>query len=44
MNMQNIRIKLKAYDHRLLDQVVKEIVDTVSAFTRFLNDFEGAIS
>ena len=29
MNMQNIRIKLKAYDHRLLDQVVKEIVDTV---------------
>lgn len=27
--MQNIRIKLKAYDHRLLDQAVKEIVDTV---------------
>lgn len=27
--MQKIRIKLKAYDHRLLDQAVKEIVDTV---------------
>ena len=27
--MQNIRIKLKAYDHRLLDQVVKEIIETV---------------
>ncbi|MCM8792406.1 MAG: 30S ribosomal protein S10 [Candidatus Omnitrophica bacterium] len=26
---QKIRLKLKAYDHRLLDQVVKEIVDTV---------------
>jgi len=25
---QKIRIKLKAYDHRLLDQSVKEIVDT----------------
>jgi small subunit ribosomal protein S10 len=29
MNMQKIRIKLKAYDHRLLDQAVIEIVDTV---------------
>ncbi|MFH0762631.1 MAG: 30S ribosomal protein S10, partial [Candidatus Omnitrophota bacterium] len=27
--MQKIRIKLKAYDHRLLDQAVTEIVDTV---------------
>jgi small subunit ribosomal protein S10 len=27
--MQRIRIKLKAYDHRLLDQAVVEIVDTV---------------
>jgi small subunit ribosomal protein S10 len=27
--MQNIRIKLKAYDHRLLDQAVGEIVETV---------------
>ncbi len=27
--MQKIRIKLKAYDHRLLDQAVIEIVDTV---------------
>jgi small subunit ribosomal protein S10 len=27
---QKIRIKLKAYDHRLLDQSVKEIVDTAS--------------
>jgi small subunit ribosomal protein S10 len=27
--MQKIRIKLKAYDHRLLDQAVEEIVDTV---------------
>ncbi len=25
---QKIRIKLKAYDHRILDQSVKEIVDT----------------
>ena len=29
INMQKIRIKLKAYDHRLLDQAVIEIVDTV---------------
>ena len=27
--MQKIRIRLKAYDHRLLDQAVAEIVDTV---------------
>lgn len=27
--MQKIRIKLKAYDHRLLDHAVSEIVDTV---------------
>lgn len=27
--MQKIRIKLKAYDHRLLDQATEEIVDTV---------------
>ena len=27
--MQKIRIKLKAYDHRLLDQSVNEIVETV---------------
>jgi len=27
--MQTIRIKLKAYDHRLLDQAVVEIVETV---------------
>lgn len=26
--MQKIRIKLKAYDHRLLDKAVVEIVDT----------------
>jgi len=26
--MQKIRIKLKAYDHRLLDQAVTEIVET----------------
>jgi len=26
--MQKIRIKLKAYDHRLLDQAVLEIVET----------------
>ncbi|MGD0335887.1 MAG: 30S ribosomal protein S10 [Candidatus Omnitrophota bacterium] len=29
MNTQKIRIKLKAYDHRLLDQAVEEIVETV---------------
>ena len=28
-NEQKIRIKLKAYDHRLLDQAVLEIVETV---------------
>ncbi len=27
--MQKIRIRLRAYDHRLLDQAVTEIVDTV---------------
>jgi len=27
--MQKIRIKLKAYDHRLLDQAIGEIVETV---------------
>jgi small subunit ribosomal protein S10 len=27
--MQKIRLRLKAYDHRLLDQAVLEIVDTV---------------
>ena len=29
MSAQKIRIKLKAYDHRLLDQAVGEIVETV---------------
>lgn len=28
LKMQKIRIKLKAYDHRLLDQAVEEIVET----------------
>ncbi|HDH02060.1 MAG TPA: 30S ribosomal protein S10 [Nitrospirae bacterium] len=28
MMNQKIRIKLRAYDHRILDQSVKEIVDT----------------
>ena len=28
MNTQNIRIRLKAYDHRVLDQSTSEIVDT----------------
>jgi len=28
MESQKIRIRLKAYDHRLLDQSVEEIVDT----------------
>lgn len=27
--MQKIRIKLRGYDHRLLDQAVEEIVETV---------------
>lgn len=27
--MQKIRIKLKGYDHRLLDQAVEEIIETV---------------
>ncbi len=29
MENQKIRIRLKAYDHRLLDRSVKEIVETV---------------
>ncbi|MDD4907586.1 MAG: 30S ribosomal protein S10 [Candidatus Omnitrophica bacterium] len=29
MTTQKIRIRLKAYDHRLLDQAVGEIVETV---------------
>jgi len=29
MNMQRIRIKLKAYDHKVVDQSVNEIIDTV---------------
>jgi small subunit ribosomal protein S10 len=29
MTNQKIRIRLKAYDHKLLDQSVSEIVDTV---------------
>ncbi len=29
---QRIRIRLKAYDHRLLDQSVQEIVDTAKRF------------
>ncbi len=28
MEQQNIRIRLKAYDHRVLDQSAREIVDT----------------
>jgi len=28
MNSDRIRIKLKAYDHRILDKAVSEIVDT----------------
>ena len=28
MNSQKIRVKLKAYDHRLLDQFTVQIVDT----------------
>ena len=31
MNMQRIRIKLKAYDHKVLDTSVGEIIDTVQA-------------
>ncbi|MBN2055579.1 30S ribosomal protein S10 [bacterium] len=29
MDQQRIRIKMKAYDHRLLDQSVSDIVETV---------------
>ena len=28
MNIQKIRIRLKAYDHKLLDQSASEIIDT----------------
>jgi len=31
LTMQKIRIRLKAYDHRLLDRAVLEIVDTVKS-------------
>ena len=31
MNNQKIRIRLKAYDHKLLDQSVSEIVDTAQS-------------
>ena len=30
MNLEKLRIKLKAYDHKVLDQSVTEIVDTVT--------------
>ena len=30
MDKQNIRIRLKAFDHKILDQSVKEIVSTVN--------------
>lgn len=30
MDNQNIRIRLKAFDHRVLDQSAREIVDTAS--------------
>lgn len=30
MAKQNIRIRLKAYDHRILDQSAKEIVETAT--------------
>nr|3R2C_J Chain J, 30S ribosomal protein S10 [Aquifex aeolicus]3R2C_K Chain K, 30S ribosomal protein S10 [Aquifex aeolicus] len=29
MEQEKIRIKLRAYDHRLLDQSVKQIIETV---------------
>lgn len=29
MEQELIRIKLRSYDHRLLDQYVKQIIDTV---------------
>jgi len=31
MPKQKIRIKLKAYDHRILDQSVKKIVETIES-------------
>lgn len=31
MAKQKIRIRLKAYDHRILDQSAKRIVETASA-------------
>jgi len=31
MSKQKIRIKLKAYDHRILDQSVKKIVETIES-------------
>ena len=32
MNTQNIRIRLKAFDHRVLDASTKEIVSTAKRF------------
>ena len=34
MQNQRIRIRLKAFDHRLIDQSTAEIVETASALVR----------
>ena len=38
MDNQNIRIRLKAFDHRVLDQTTMEIVSTAKALVQMLKD------
>ena len=38
MNSDKIRIRLRAYDHRILDQSATEIVDTIEEFTAHRHD------
>ena len=45
---EKIRIRLKAYDHRLLDQSVREIVDTIRrtggrVAWQFIRDLAGEL-
>ena len=38
MDKQNIRIKLRAYDNKVLDQSTEEIVNTVKRTVQILKD------
>ena len=39
MAKQKIRIRLKGYDHRLVDQSAEKIVETASPYFLYLDDF-----